>query len=102
MRCESAASIKRQSARRRSGNRGGKIQNKIPHEGTYVREVYDLFYSNKGKTIPFTYKKDNKIVLTQLQDFYGLDIRHMGKCKYCLAGEWFGRIYIDYTINPEL
>lgn len=73
-----------------------------PREGTYLREVYDLFMANKGVAIEFTMGR-NRRVIEVLTDYYGLDIRcihrgrrHCGKSQWVLAGEWFGRSYQDY------
>jgi hypothetical protein len=72
-----------------------------PREGTYLREVYDLFMANKGIAIEFTTQR-NRRVIEVLTDFYGLDIRclrrghrHCRKSQWVLAGEWFGRSYQD-------
>jgi hypothetical protein len=72
--------------------------NHKPREGTKTRALYDLFYDNKGKVIDFcsTNSKD-AVYLPQLTDVYGLDIRRIKKNKWCLVGEWFGKIYVDYT-----
>ena len=43
-----------------------------------------------------------------LERTYGLDVRRRktpdsrAKCDLMLAGEWFGRVYLDYVTNPEL
>jgi hypothetical protein len=34
--------------------------------------------------------------LSDLQDYYGLDIRRISRGKWVLAGEWFGLTYLDY------
>ena len=66
-----------------------------PREGTKLREVYDLFQANKGRVIPFTRPSGN--VTDNLTDYYGLDLRCVGYGQWVLAGEWFGRIYVDYV-----
>lgn len=88
----------------------GNIKNKtcshsqpIPREGSKIREVYDLFYANKGVAIEWHFSGSNRLIL-DLQDYYGLDIRNLQKgsprtgrpSKWVLAGEWFGKTYVDY------
>lgn len=80
-----------------------------PREGTKLRALYDLLVANKG--YPVTVSKANKYRLVQLRDFYGLDIIHISgrgrghpPIRWLLAGEWFGRTYVDYIadrINKE-
>lgn len=65
-----------------------------PREGTKIREVYDLFQANKGRVINFTQPSGN--ITDNLTDYYGLDLRCVGYGKWILAGEWFGKIYVDY------
>lgn len=86
MRCESVASIK--------GN--SHFQNPKPREGTRLREVYDLFYLNKGLPVEFFHSGKDNSSLIKLIDFYGLDIRCISRGKWVLAGEWFGKVYVDY------
>ncbi len=69
--------------------------NLAPRQGTRIREIYDLFYANKGKPITITRASDYDWH-APLTDIYGLDIRHIGRGQYCLVGEWFGTTYIDY------
>ncbi len=68
-----------------------------PREGTKVRAAFDLFCANKGKVVDWCTTKNSCVIITQLQDTYGLDIRRIKKSKYCLVGEWFGNTYIDYV-----
>jgi hypothetical protein len=68
-----------------------------PREGSRVREVYDLFYDNKGKVVDFCTTDHRNMCLNTLIDTYGLDIRRIKKNKWCLVGEWFGKVYVDYT-----
>jgi|SRR5882724_8899568 len=82
--------------------RGAPTQD-IPREGTHLREVYDLFQSSKGVPIEWSPGNRGKYIM-DLTDFYGLDIRRLQsgnsrsgrKSQYVLAGEWIGRVYIDY------
>ncbi len=67
--------------------------NDIPREGSKIRAVYDLFQANKGRVIFINF---NGVHPDQLTDYYGLDIRNMGYGKWVLAGEWFGKVYLDY------
>lgn len=66
-----------------------------PREGTKLREVYDLFQANKGRVISFT--RPAAYITESLTDYYGLDLRCVGYRKWVLAGEWFGKIYVDYV-----
>jgi hypothetical protein len=95
-----------------------------PREGTRLRFIYDKIFAEPGQWIIFSAKKDfgwwsfaSKDgagslgnMLDQLQNSYGLDIRTRrlagahgrAQREVMLAGEWFGRVYIDYTQNPDL
>jgi hypothetical protein len=70
-------------------------RNSIPSEGSKLRAVYDLFQRSKGRVIDYA-SPNNDRLLADLQDYYGLDIRRVARCKWVLAGEWFGLIYRDY------
>ena len=37
--------------------------------------------------------------ITDLRDYYGLDIRKITTRKWVLAGEWIGRTYVDYIAD---
>jgi hypothetical protein len=82
-----------------------------PAEGTKSRLVYDVLLEHRGRRVP----KDDLRALrelagtrtrsgywnisTQIQDlvlYYGCDIRNN-----VLVGEWFGRVYVDYTQPAE-
>jgi hypothetical protein len=67
-----------------------------PARGTKLGELYDQFQANKGAPIQVDNDGRRGVRLQSLTDFYGLDIRHVSKKHYVLAGEWFGRVYIDY------
>ena len=72
--------------------------NRKPRRGTKIRKVYDKFYFKKGKVINYVNSDpNNRQIIIQLTDVYGLDIRCIKKGKWCLVGEWFGMTYIDYT-----
>jgi hypothetical protein len=81
------------------------VVNDKPSEGSRIREIYDLLMASKGRVvlIDLTHSGDDRR-LASLQDFYGLDIRIVRRgrrragrsTEIVLAGEWFGRVYIDY------
>lgn len=71
------------------------LEKKIPREGTKLREVYDTFQRNKG--VPLDWSSTQYSGMYQLTDFYGLDIIRLKKNTWLLAGEWFGRVYVDYV-----
>lgn len=83
----------------------------MPKEGSAVRAVYDKFTSQPGKVIEFQIGDSgcNDAVLTALRIYYGLDIRMLKqgssranrRSLWVLAGEWFGKIYIDYTADTD-
>jgi hypothetical protein len=86
------------SAATLKGNNKGRLLKDKPREGTRTRRIYDMFYDNKGKVIDFcTTKNPDAVIIPQLTDVYGLDIRRIRKNKWCLVGEWFGKVYVDYT-----
>jgi hypothetical protein len=67
-----------------------------PREGTKVRAVYDLFMTHKGTPVSYS-RAHRPEIIDRLTDNWGLDIRRVGKGRYLLAGEWFGREYVDYV-----
>jgi hypothetical protein len=86
------------AAQMKGTKRGVKFNNGKPREGSRMRELYDLFYNNKGKIVDFCATDTNGASrLSYLTDIYGLDIRRIRKNKWCLVGEWFGKVYVDYT-----
>ena len=92
MRVASAAKIK-------GAKRGGPT-NDAPREGTAIRAVYDMFLKHRGHVVPFAVHRGDGEKIRYLRDFYGLDIRHVSYGRWLLAGEWFGRVYVDYTHSP--
>lgn len=73
-----------------------------------------MFVASPGKPIEFMVDQKDKGAgdsrrLCSLRDFYGLDIRQVRRgdirvkriSVWCLVGEWFGKIYIDYTADTE-
>lgn len=78
------------------------MNQQMPRDGTKLRQVYDLFQRNKGNTIEFAVTRQTIArQISDLRDYYGLDIIRIGKCQWVLAGEWFGRVYIDYIANQN-
>lgn len=77
--------------------RNSLIRSKEPKKGTRIRKIYDLFISNKGTVIKFTHPaKGHNRIIQDLTDYYGLDIRKISRGEWVLAGEWFGKVYVDY------
>jgi hypothetical protein len=90
------------------GKHGGKTHGSLPSEGSRIRALYDLFKENAG--YPLEFERMNKkertkfqTTIQQLMDFYGCDIRSLGRQgvmgygpRYILVGEWDGPKYIDY------
>jgi hypothetical protein len=68
-----------------------------PREGTRLRAVYELFQASKGQPIVFVRRAGCTRLIDDLIDYYGLDIRCLGRGRWILAGEWFGRVYVDYV-----
>lgn len=105
MRQESAASVK------------GRAHCQLaPREGTKLRALYDRFMASKGSPIEINFAAEvggqtHRRYLYDLRDYYGLDIRcikprggnRWGKkpkpSEWVLAGEWFGRTYVDYIAD---
>lgn len=94
MRMESAAASKGTKS-------GAATRNLRPRDGTKLRALYDQFMANKGVPVEMTIaamlgspNKGGEV--DQLRDFYGLDIRKLGYGRWVLAGEWFGKTYVDY------
>jgi hypothetical protein len=106
MRTESAYATKGRGS-------GGISKQKIPRQGTKIRELWDLFQNKRGEVVIFPLNTlYNKSVLNALTDFYGLDIRCLshksagrgkGSCpgQWILAGEWFGNEYKDYIAEKR-
>jgi hypothetical protein len=88
MRTTPASELKKQTRRR---------INSIPREGSRIRALYDLFHTNKGQVIDFAASTGNGRPMADLIEYYGLDIRRVARGRWVLAGEWFGRVYLDYV-----
>lgn len=101
MRVESVADIKptKKGRVRKSSGDG------LPHEGSSIRQLYDVFKENAGYVIKFDPMVTRQWTrfyaqINQLRDFYGCDIRKVGGYgarEYILAGEWIGAYYTDYV-----
>lgn len=91
MRVDNAEAIK-------SGRRNGRTHD-YPKAGSELRRVADMFLANRDAVIAYVPK--TKRIVDDLIDYYGLDIRRVGRGKYRLVGEWFGKVYIDYTKEAE-
>ena len=78
------------------------LKRDIPKEGSKIREMYDLFYSNRGKIIDITIDSGGYNRKSYLENSYGLDIRRISKEKWILVGEWDGKVYIDYVVNKDI
>lgn len=80
------------------GARRGPSPNLLPTAGTRLRKIYDLFQANKGRPIAFlTRDHGGTNQIAALVDYYGLDIICLRRGQWLLAGEWFGRVYVDYV-----
>jgi hypothetical protein len=84
-----------------------------PKEGSKVRVLFDLFTEFKGQIIDFgklgsaskkdiVAYRDTYMRIKYLNSFYGMDIRHLGKGKYCFQGEYIGARYVSYENKHPL
>lgn len=69
---------------------------KLPREGSRLREAYDFFVSSRGIPVAVLLSTYPRTTIDNLRDYYGLDIRCIESGKWVLAGEWFGKHYVDY------
>jgi hypothetical protein len=99
--------VRVESASVAKGRRAAPTQLK-PRDGTRIRAIYDLLQANKGLPIEvhltkMCISKSGNIsrAINDLSDYYGLDIRRIGGRygRWVLAGEWFGRTYVDYIAD---
>lgn len=106
MRCASVHYLK--SPRLTMAGKKRKQPRPEPKPGSKVGKLYRLLQANKGKPVALDGPRaHNEYRLNQLRDFYGLDIRltkgirkHGNRIpEYTLVGEWFGKVYIDYTVD---
>lgn len=109
----------------KSGNRGRRlVLNDSPSGNGPTRYTYDRLFEHPGKWVTFSAGVDfgwtsfsnsmrgshPNYIADYLERTYGLDVRRRktpdshfrAKCDLMLAGEWFGRVYLDYVTNPEL
>lgn len=101
MRCVSGGQI--------LGAKNSGPRQKHPRAGTSLRAAYDLFHANKGRPVEFQIGDfgTNRTTIVMLTDFYGMDIRCLRngnsrvgrRSRWVFAGEWFGRIYVDYIAD---
>lgn len=98
MRCETAARVKAWKRRHES------VPLQVaPRVGTRLRKTYDALMACKGAPIEIQYRYLGPDI-SMLVNFYGLDVRLVKQgskrtdrlSTYVLAGEWFGRVYVDY------
>lgn len=79
---------------------GSRLLPDAPGEGTMARKYYDLFKSQPGIPIKMSWSmflsRNPTAIKQRLINEYGLDIRCLKKGLWVLAGEWHGRVYIDY------
>lgn len=96
MKCLSATSIKRNCAYKNSRSR--------PTEGSKIGALYDVLQASKGIPVEIVADRSTGPNFICLTNIYGLDIRLLQRgnkrtgrpTKVVLAGEWFGRVYVDY------
>jgi hypothetical protein len=78
-----------------------------PRPGTRLRTYFDFLMEHKGQWIkirPCGSRSDLTALRYQLQNTYGLDLRRRGwstNAEWMLAGEWFGKVYVDYTAEAR-
>lgn len=90
MRVESAAKTKGRLQYR------GRTQ-KVPREGTDIREIYDLFMANRGKVIDWNHPRQRHSAIDYLINYYGLDLRCVAPRRWILVAEWIGGRYVKYA-----
>lgn len=82
--------------------------NQFPKEGSKIRKLYDLFYQYKGHSIDFgNYDRAfrEKYLPSRMQYlrvFYGMNLVHQGKGRWCFAGEYIGALYVSYEQDRPL
>lgn len=81
-----------------------------------TRDLYDYFMERRGLVIHKTMaelaetigyiptnptRRSNRLgaMIEYLRSFYRLDIRRLDNGRWMLAGEWFGRTYVDYLTD---
>lgn len=74
-----------------------------PREGSIIRAIYDSLYDYIGRPVKLDFVPVKQLysILRQLEIFYGLDIRNVGKKQFTLIGEWYGPIYVDYASSNK-
>lgn len=73
-----------------------------PAPDTELGRIFTYLNANRGQTVRFkvTGGAEGRRV-TDLIDYYGLDIRRVKRGHWCLFGEWFGDDYVDYVAPRE-
>lgn len=66
--------------------------------------MYDILMISKGIPVEVALchwegRHGAATMVEQLRSFYGLDIRKIQPGKWVLAGEWFGKTYVDYIAD---
>lgn len=70
----------------------------MPMCGSALRELFDVFTSNRGVPIRMKISGPVSRRIDDLRDYYGLDIRSVPDRHHkCLVGEWIGDKYVDYV-----
>ena len=98
------------------GRHGAPVQ-PAPRPGTRRRRLYDLLMDNRGRVVEFDAwtigyrKRALGSDLEVLRNDYELDIRCLTKrgikgkgkigCRWLLAGEWDGKVYIDFVAGAK-
>ena len=85
MRVSSAAVMK--------GMKQGTKCRERPDPAARLGVLFDLLMSKRGLRVDGPLHRGD---IGRLRDFYGLDIRSLGRNGWVLAGEWVGRVYVDY------
>lgn len=102
MRAMSAARIKASAAGKQ------KTYKNRPTSGTKIGNIYDMFMSQRGLVIEWKAQDHGEsLIIDVLRYIYGLDIRlirkgrNERKSQWLLAGEWDGKVYIDYVAERQ-
>ncbi len=69
---------------------------RLPREGTRLREIYNRFLANRGDGVQLTYHEAS-VCVRDLTDYYGCDIRWVGHHLYAMVGETVDGVYVDYV-----
>lgn len=78
-----------------------------PRSGTELGDFYDFLMRHRGRPVVvrwqrFFAKATRKgRAMEDLRDYWGLDLRRLGDGALLLAGEWHGRVYVDYVAEAS-